>query len=151
MSLALFLHLFGLVVWIGASITIGVLLLSICKLDSSASRNQVLTGILKKSYMLIHPAGTVVLASGFYMLFAGWQNLVSQGTPKPFWLTFMQHGGTLAAVLSLVVASILSGKAMKQLTQKDAQTGMLKAYVGVTFATVLFSLVILYFAAAKPF
>lgn len=143
MTWALFLHLLGIVVWIGAGITIGVLLLSILKLDASENRNQVLTTILKKSYMLIHPAATVVLGSGLYML------VTSDYADKPFWVTFMQHGGTLAVILSLVLASILSGKAIKQLGQ-NSTPGVLKAYVWVTFASVLLSFVILYFTAAKP-
>lgn len=144
MTLALFLHLLGIIVWIGASITIGVLLLSILKLDASESRNQVLTGILKKSYMLIHPAATAVLGSGLYML------VTNDYAEKPFWVTFMQHGGTLAVILSLVVASILSGKAIKQLGQSHSTPGVLNTYVWITFASVLLSLVILYFTAAKP-
>lgn len=144
MTLALFLHLLGIVVWIGAGITISVLLLSILKLNASESRNQVLTGILKKSYMLIHPAATIVLGSGLYML------ITADYAQKPFWVTLMQHGGTLAVILSLVVGSILSGKAIKQLAQSDSNPSMLKTYVWVTYVSVILSLVILYFVAAKP-
>lgn len=123
----LFLHLTGLMVWLGALLAV-VIVVPILKKQPGSSESNALTGRMIRIFgMLAHPAAVVVLLSGVFMIID-----MGIGSDKPLWLDLMEKGGGTIILLALVLTGILGSKARKRLGAADGRSVALKGYLTTT-------------------
>lgn len=121
----LFLHLTGLMVWLGALLAVVVILPMLYKQSaaSTAHANPLACRIIRVFGMLAHPAAAIVLLSGVTMIID-----MDLGQDKPLWLEIMEKGGGTVVLLSLAWTGILGRKARKRLIAAAGQAVTLSGY-----------------------
>ncbi|MBS4174664.1 hypothetical protein [Bacillus sp. FJAT-49736] len=106
----LFFHLSGLSIWLGSLISLAVIMSLLKKQAGSKDVQSLLQKIPGLFNRWLHPSSFIVLLSGVFMII-GMNISESQ---KPLWLHFMEKGGSLTILLSIIVLSIISSKKIKK-------------------------------------
>ncbi|MDF2713678.1 MAG: hypothetical protein K0R28_603 [Paenibacillus sp.] len=136
----LFLHLTGLMVWLGALLAVVIVVPLLRKLPGSAESNALSSRIIRIFGMFAHPAAVVVLLSGVFMIVD-----MGIGPDKPLWLDLMEKGGGTIILLALVLTGILGRKARKRLGAADGRSVTLSGYLTTTagFMILIVSMVLI--------
>lgn len=101
MSIALALHLLGVIVWVGGMFFAHVILRVVLnEMLQPQERLPLLLRVFDRFFSWVWGAVIVILASGFWMLF----NLYAEETA--FWLSFMSGGGTLMAAIFIFIYAL---------------------------------------------
>lgn len=106
----LFLHLTGLSIWLGSLIALAVSISLLKKHTESDEGLKIIRKILGVISCWIHPSGFVVLVSGIIMI-------VKMGiseSAKPLWLHYMEKGGSIIILLSIISLGMISNKKVKK-------------------------------------
>lgn len=121
----LFLHLTGLMVWLGALLAVVVILPMLDKQSGAVTAhfNPLASRIIRIFGMLSHPAAAIVLISGVFMIID-----MDLGQDKPLWLEIMEKGGGTVILLALAWTGILGRKARKRLIAASGQAVTLTGY-----------------------
>lgn len=128
-GLMLFLHLTGLFAWIGALLTVVIMLPMVNKqLGTTQESNTMAKRIINIFSYLAHPGAVVVLGSGLYLILQ-----MGSGT-KPLWLNIMEMGGGTIALLSLIVTGILGSKVKKKLNRSQGNLVKVTGYLSTMTA-----------------
>lgn len=69
---------------------------------------------------VVHPSTLFILVSGIMMFVE-----MGLGSDKPFWLIFMERGGTVVLLLSIVWVTLQGNKPTKKLEGKSIKKGIL--------------------------
>ncbi|GAA0351944.1 hypothetical protein [Bacillus horti] len=107
-----FLHIIGVIIWIGSFIGFGLLLRSLAKKESVEQHTQVVTKIDQLVKRLILPSALVVMISGVFLI------LPYDRGSLPLYITLMEQAGSLIILLSIIVLTIQSRKIQKALRQQ---------------------------------
>lgn len=124
----LFLHLSGMAVWLGSLIAVGIMLIMLGRQLHSEESRVLVRKIVKAFNLLTHPSSFIVLLSGGLMIMK-----MGLGDDKPFWMVYMERGGGMIILLSIVVLSILGRKMLKKLSAAST-TGTAASTVSVPSA-----------------
>jgi putative copper export protein len=109
-KIMLFLHIAGLAVWLGSLLSLIIVgVISKKQTDSSEVRG-LLRKITGSFSRWIHPAAIVVIVSGIFLI----ANMYSGVENRPFWLNYMEMGGTMIAFLSIIVLGIVSNRMVRK-------------------------------------
>ncbi|MWV44475.1 hypothetical protein GRF59_12645 [Paenibacillus sp. HJL G12] len=120
----LFLHLGGLLAWVGGLIVVIAMIGLLSKqLGASADSNLLARKSLSIFSYLAHPGAVLVLGSGLYLI------LKMGSGSKPLWLDIMEMGGGTIAILSLIVTGILGSKVKKKLKAAGGQPVKVTGYL----------------------
>lgn len=111
----LFLHLFGMAVWLGSLVAIGIMLLLLKPQLGTEAGNGLLRKTVKAFNILTHPSAFVVLASGGFMI----MKLGLGDGDKPFWMVYMERGGGMVILLSIIGLSLLGRRLLKKLASSN--------------------------------
>ncbi|NOU97025.1 hypothetical protein GC093_27935 [Paenibacillus sp. LMG 31456] len=121
----LFLHLTGLIIWLGALFAIVVMLFMLRKQLGSQEPNKMAKRIIRSFSMFAHPSAVIVLISGVIMIIQ-----MGMGSGKPIWLNVMEKGGGTIILLALILTGILGSKIKKRLsTAEQPQQVKLSGYL----------------------
>lgn len=106
-----FVHIAGVILWIGAFLSFGLLLNGL--LHKGEADDQTGGHIRRIVNRIILPSSFLVVLSGSYM--------ISQFDREtmPLYLSLMEMGGTMIVLLSIIALSILSRKITKALGQEN--------------------------------
>jgi uncharacterized membrane protein len=101
MSIALALHLLGVIIWVGGMFFAHVILRVVLnQMLEPHERLPLLLKVFDKFFSWVWVAVIVILASGYWMLFS----LYSE--ESAFWLSFMSGGGTLMAAIFIFIYAL---------------------------------------------
>ncbi|TMV50176.1 hypothetical protein FE783_11480 [Paenibacillus mesophilus] len=136
----LFLHLTGLMVWLGALLAVVIVVPLLRKQPGAAESNALASRIIRIFGMLAHPAAVVVLLSGVFMIVK-----MGIGPDKPLWLDLMEKGGGTIILLALVLTGLLGRKARKRLGAAEGRPVALSGYLTASagFMVLIVSMVLL--------
>ncbi|TCP59558.1 hypothetical protein EV586_101787 [Tumebacillus sp. BK434] len=109
-----FLHITGLAVWLGSLVVLSFLLVMIKRGAGETVKAQIIA-YLKLTNGLSHPSALIVLISGAVML----QQLGIEHSDLPFWISFMEQGGTLMVLFSTIVLALVGRRLKKRLLAAD--------------------------------
>lgn len=139
----LFVHLTGLIAWLGALLAI-IIMLGMLKQQLASQESGVLAKrVIRTFSMLAHPGAVLVLISGVYMIVQ-----MGMGTEKPLWLQVMEKGGGTVILLALILTGILGSKVKKRLgaaagiTQQPPIKGYLLSMSAILIMTLGIMLVV---------
>ncbi|MEK3724087.1 hypothetical protein [Paenibacillus sp. FSL H8-0034] len=107
----LFLHLTGLVIWLGSLFAIVIMLIMLNKQLGSLESNTLAQRIIRTFSRFAHPSAVFVLISGVLMIIQ-----MGMGPGKPLWLEVMEKGGGTIILLGLIFTGILGSKVKKRLS-----------------------------------
>ncbi|MEK3917797.1 hypothetical protein [Paenibacillus sp. FSL H7-0331] len=107
----LFLHLAGLVIWLGSLFAIMIMLIMLNKQLGSLESNTLAQRIIRTFSRFAHPSAVFVLISGILMIIQ-----MGMGSGKPLWLEVMEKGGGTIILLGLIFTGILGSKVKKRLS-----------------------------------
>ncbi len=135
----LFLHLIGLLIWVGSLLTMMVVMSYLKNKTISAELGALAKHSIRISGLLAHPAAVIVLISGIIMLVT-----MELGADRPLWLLIMERGGGMIILAALVLTGIFGRKAKQRLTANDGSiikfsgfvpvmAGILLSIIGVVF------------------
>lgn len=142
-GVAFFLHIGGLILWLGALAIAGIFLLAMRPHYVSAGVKQISVKITKHSVIWSYIGAASVLFSGVYMILQlGMDN-------KPFWLTAMERGGGMLLLLSIIFTAITAGKTIKRISQPDGQHTSVRGFLIVTIISIVCSLAVLFIVSMK--
>ena len=99
-----FVHVIGVVLWIGSFVSFWFLLRTVVKQNSYEGIGN---AIRKNVNTLILPASILVVVSGSYMI------MTFNRDSMPLYLSLMEMGGTMVILLSIIALSIISRKITK--------------------------------------
>ncbi len=121
----LFLHVAGVVLWLG-SVVMAVMLLSALKKDLQSPKAAELSGkTIKLLNRVTHPTAFIVLLSGVFMLMTDTWGMANHSS-FPFWIIFMEQAGAIVILAFIIAVSIIGKKATKRLAAGD-HAGALKS------------------------
>jgi len=135
----LFFHLTGLSIWFGSLLSLAIITSLLKKHAGSKDIQNLLRKIPGLFSRWLHPSSFIVLLSGVFMIIS--MNISE--SQKPLWLHFMEKGGTLTILLSIVVLSIISSKKIKKplkavnVDVAVVQRGLSTYLVGLTIFIIL--------------
>ncbi|RKN84233.1 hypothetical protein [Paenibacillus ginsengarvi] len=135
----LFLHLTGLMIWLGALLAVVVMLVMMKKQLGEGASRLLANRIIRTFGLFAHPGAVVVLVSGVLMIIQ-----MGLGSDKPLWLSLMEKGGGMIILLALVLTGILGKKARTRLNAASAGTVRLSGYIATNagFIVLIVSLVL---------
>lgn len=118
----LFVHLIGLIAWLGGWLAIiGMLLLN--RQSSSADTHHLAARAVRIFSWIAYPSAFLVLISGVYMI-------VQLGLDdKPIWLIVMERGGGMVILLSLLIPTLMGRKVIRRLSASQAAPVRYSGYV----------------------
>lgn len=99
-----FVHIIGIVLWMGSFVSFWFLLRTAVKQDSYEGIGN---AIRKNVNVVIIPATILIVVSGSYMI------MQFNRDTMPLYLSLMEMGGTMVILLSIIALSILSRKISK--------------------------------------
>lgn len=140
-ELMFFLHITGLAVWLGSLVVLCFLLVMINRGAGETVKAQIIA-YLKLTNSLSHPSALILLISGAVML----QQLGTPHSNLPFWITFMEQGGTMMVLFSTIVLALVGRRLKKRLHAADGAEAAIRAawpYRLVLLVTVLGVLAVL--------
>ncbi len=150
-----FLHITGLVVWIGSLTVLFVLLATMSKktnLIGSVTEFALIDSTVKIVRWLTNPGALVVLLTGIFMI----MEMGLMGQDKPFWLRFMEETGGLIIILSIVLLAIQNRRIRKYLIEMKRDHApfekvrrILSQYVAMMAGSVVLALVVVYVVSMK--
>lgn len=150
-----FLHITGLVVWIGSLTVLFVFLTTMSKkanLMGSAAEFTLIDSTVKMVRWLANPGALVVLLSGIFMI----MEMGLMGQNKPFWLKFMEETGGLVIILSFVLLAIHNRRIRKHMTEMkrngtpfNKARRVLTQYVAMMAGSVVLALVVVFVVSMK--
>lgn len=123
-SLYYFLHISGVIIWIGSFIGFGILLRSLAKQKTVEQHSLVITKIDKIVKRLIHPSALAVLISGVLLI------LPYNRESLPLYITLMEQAGSIVILLSIIFLTLQSRKIQKALNGQ--QVNKKQTLVGAT-------------------
>lgn len=106
----LFFHLTGLSIWFGSLLSLAIITSLLKKQAGSKDIQNLLRKIPSLFSRWLHPSSFIVLLSGVFMIIS--MNISE--SQKPLWLHFMEKGGSLTILLSIIILSIISSKKIKK-------------------------------------
>lgn len=120
----LFLHLAGLIAWVGSLLAIVVMLVLLKSQLGSSEANTLAKRIIRAFSMFAHPGALLVLISGVFLLIdSRWEGV------KPLWLDIMVMGGGMIVILGLVLTGIMGSKAKKRMDSEQGQRVNISGYL----------------------
>lgn len=98
---------------------------------------------------VVHPSALFILVSGIMMFVE-----MGLGSDKPFWLIFMERGGTVVLLLSIVWVTLQGNKLKKKLEGKSMKkqvslTSLCSRYSTSAAVSVLLALVVVLVVSLK--
>lgn len=103
-NVSYFIHVIGIVLWIGSFMSFWFLLRTVVKQDSYEGIGN---AIRKNVNAVIIPASVLVVVSGSYMI------MQFNRDSMPLYFSLMEMGGTMVILLSIIALSIISKKITK--------------------------------------
>jgi uncharacterized membrane protein len=114
MSIALALHLLGVIVWVGGMFFAHVILRVVLnEMLQPQERLPLLLRVFDRFFSWVWGAVIVILASGYWMLFSIYAE------EKAFWLSFMSGGGTLMAAIFIFIYALPYHQLSTALKEQD--------------------------------
>lgn len=102
-----FFHIVGVIIWVGAFISFGLLLRFLVKERAVDAYALIVKRIDQITKWFINPSAFIVLISGVLLL-------VAYGGPnKPLYITIMERAGSLVILLSIIALTLVSRKIKK--------------------------------------
>ncbi|MFF2154751.1 hypothetical protein ACFVVQ_05495 [Paenibacillus chitinolyticus] len=106
----IFLHISGLLGWLGALLGILVTMLLLRKQLGTPDANSLAGKTIRVFGRIAHPSSILVLLSGVYLILQ-----MGIGTEKPLWLQVMEKGGGTIILLAVIFTAVLGSKMNKRL------------------------------------
>jgi uncharacterized membrane protein len=124
-----FLHVLGVIIWVGAFISFGLLLRSLAKKEQLLDQHQ---GLLISMNRFVNrgviPSSIIVLLSGVYLIMQ-----FNRGD-LPFYLTFMEQMGSLVILLSVILLTIQSRRINKWFNGDETDRKMSAKALSITYS-----------------
>jgi len=146
----LFLHLSGLAIWVGSMVMVAFMLTAIRRQPAMAGASVMVPRMLRTFNVLTHPSAFIVLISGVVMII----DMGFLGQQKPFWLSFMEQGGGMVILLSIILLSIMGKRVVKRYAGEAAAAdpGKVKGekgYLNAMIAMIVLVLAVVLVVALK--
>ncbi|MCY9589807.1 hypothetical protein PC41400_16440 [Paenibacillus chitinolyticus] len=125
----LFLHITGLLGWLGALLGILVTMLLLRKQLGTSDANSLAGKTIRVFGRIAHPSSILVLLSGVYLILQ-----MGIGTDKPLWLQVMEKGGGTIILLAVIFTSVLGSKMNKRLNSSGGTSVRLTGYLSTVGA-----------------
>lgn len=106
-----FLHLSGLALWLGSTVLLVILLLSVRRHLTEGNGKPVFLLSMKAVKRFVNFAALIVLVSGATLV----QRLGYTHSEKPLWLSLMEQAGGMTVLLFIIVMTWMSNRAAKKL------------------------------------
>ncbi|GKS12385.1 hypothetical protein YDYSY3_33850 [Paenibacillus chitinolyticus] len=120
----LFLHITGLLGWLGALLGIFVTMLLLRKQLGTPDANSLAGKTIRVFGRIAHPSSILVLLSGLYLILQ-----MGIGTDKPLWLQVMEKGGGTIILLAVIFTAVLGSKMNKRLNSAGGTSVRLTGYL----------------------
>ncbi|WP_186326556.1 hypothetical protein [Paenibacillus sp. Y412MC10] len=117
-ELSYFIHIAGIILWIGAFFSFGLLLTGMIKKGDALRTGDQIRKIVNR---VILPSSIMIVLSGSYMI-----SQFERGN-LPFYLSLMEMAGSMIVLLSIIVLSMLSRKISKAVNV-DKKSSLLGYY-----------------------
>lgn len=141
----LFLHLAGLVTWLGSLFAIVIMLTMLNKQLGSLESNTLAQRVIRTFSRFAHPSAVFVLISGVLMIIQ-----LGMGSGKPLWMEVMEKGGGTIILLGLIFTGILGSKVKKHLSiPGEAQRIKLSGYMFAMSTVILLTLSVVLVVSLK--
>ncbi|MEY9093887.1 hypothetical protein [Paenibacillus sp. RC84] len=125
-GLMLFLHITGLLGWLGALLGILVTMLLLRKQLGTPDANSLAGKTIRVFGRIAHPSSILVLLSGVYLILQ-----MGLGSGKPFWLQVMEKGGGMIILLAVIFTAVLGSKMNKRLNSAGGTSVRLTGYLSM--------------------
>ncbi|EGL17835.1 MULTISPECIES: hypothetical protein [unclassified Paenibacillus] len=122
----LFLHITGLLGWLGALLGILVTMLLLRKQLGTPDANSLAGKTIRVFGRIAHPSSILVLLSGVYLILQ-----MGLGSGKPFWLQVMEKGGGTIILLAVIFTAVLGSKMNKRLNSAGGTSVRLTGYLSM--------------------
>ncbi|WP_217557115.1 hypothetical protein [Paenibacillus sp. GbtcB18] len=123
-GLMIFLHISGLLGWLGALLGILVTMLLLRKQLGTPDANSLAGKTIRVFGRIAHPSSILVLLSGVYLILQ-----MGIGTEKPLWLQVMEKGGGTIILLAVIFTAVLGSKMNKRLNSAGGNSVRLIGYL----------------------
>ncbi|MFD7521945.1 hypothetical protein [Paenibacillus chitinolyticus] len=123
-GLMIFLHITGLLGWLGALLGILVTMLLLRKQLGTPDANSLAGKTIRVFGRIAHPSSILVLLSGVYLILQ-----MGIGTEKPLWLQVMEKGGGTIILLAVIFTAVLGSKMNKRLNSAGGNSVRLTGYL----------------------
>jgi len=123
-GLMIFLHISGLLGWLGALLGILVTMLLLRKQLGTPDANSLAGKTIRVFGRIAHPSSILVLLSGVYLILQ-----MGIGTEKPLWLQVMEKGGGTIILLAVIFTAVLGSKLNKRLNSAGGNSVRLTGYL----------------------
>ncbi|MGX4585627.1 hypothetical protein [Paenibacillus chitinolyticus] len=120
----IFLHITGLLGWLGALLGIFVTMLLLRKQLGTSDANRLAGKTIRVFGRIAHPSSILVLLSGVYLILQ-----MGIGTDKPLWLQVMEKGGGTIILLAVIFTAVLGSKMNKRLNSAGGTSVRLTGYL----------------------
>lgn len=134
----LFLHLAGLIIWFGSVMAIAVLIMVAKRGVESTETKQLLRKVIRTLGWVAHPTAIIVLVSGVFMII----EMNFGDTPKPLWLNYMERGGGVIILVSIILTAVFGSKMVKRLGGEANQTAAVVPLRGGAFLISLIAIIL---------
>ncbi|MGE6226372.1 hypothetical protein [Paenibacillus chitinolyticus] len=125
-GLMIFLHISGLLGWLGALLGILVTMLLLRKQLGTPDANSLTGKTIRVFGRIAHPSSILVLLSGVYLILQ-----MGIGTEKPLWLQVMEKGGGTIILLAVIFTAVLGSKLNKRLNSAGGNSVRLTGYLSM--------------------
>ncbi|GIP35186.1 hypothetical protein [Paenibacillus sp. J2TS4] len=122
----LFLHLAGLMIWLGALLGKVVTLGMLKKQLGSTEGNTLAQRSIRTFSLFSHSSAVIVLITGVFLIVQ-----MGLGSDKPVWLEVMEKGGGTIILLALIITGIMGSKVKKRLIGGSGRNVKLAGYMTV--------------------
>lgn len=148
-TFAYFLHVLGVIVWVGTFISFGLLLRALVKNEESIDRQKSL--LMRMSRFVnrgVIPSSIVVLLSGVYLI------MQFSRSDLPFYLSFMEQMGSLVILLSVIFLTIQSRRINKWFVGNEARNqkrgrGLTLAYSRYMLGSAFLAVVVVFIVSLR--
>ncbi|MBL0385741.1 hypothetical protein JJB07_03670 [Tumebacillus sp. ITR2] len=134
-----FLHLTGLTAWIGSMVLLVIMLVSVRKNLEEWNGKPLFLLATRLVKWLLNGAALAVLISGVGLI----QKLGFTEASKPFYVKFMEQTGGLTLLLFIILMTLFSNRATKQLKQEKNLTAGVFPKILIRYSTALTVFVVL--------
>ncbi len=146
----LFLHIAGVVLWLG-SVVMAVILLSTLKKDlQSPNIAELSTKTIKLLNRVTHPTAFLVLLTGIFMLMSDTWGMANHNS-FPFWITFMEQAGAITILAFIIAVSIIGKKATKRLAAGEYAQALksINTFILTALILAIAAFVVIYVVSGK--
>jgi len=148
-DIMLFFHVSTVAVWLGSIVAVLFMLQMIRKQAKSPEISTLIPKMLRTFNRITHPSAFVVLISGIIMILE--MGLVGQS--KPFWLSYMEQGGGMVVLLSIILLTWQGRRIMKGYTSVASGQGQavagFQSYITYMVGSIVLILSVVFVVAFK--